>query len=280
MLRRTLGRTGAELSLVGLGGIVLSGLPQAEADRLVSEAVDRGVCYFDVAPTYGDSQYRLGPALAPYRDQCFLACKTAERTAADSARELEESLRALRTDHVDVYQLHGLASLEEVEKVFAPGGAMETFGKAKEEGKARFLGFSAHSSEAAREALRRYPFDSVLFPFNFACWYQGKFGPEVLEAAQQAGAGRLALKAMALTSWPKDGRKYEKTWYEPLEDPELAALALRWTLSLDVTAAVPPGEPSCFWRAVTIAEQFRPIEPEETERLRELAAGLEAIFPQ
>jgi len=280
MLRRTLGRTGAELSLVGLGGIVISGLPQSEADRIVSEAVDRGVCYFDVAPTYGDSQYLLGPALAPYRDQCFLACKTVERTAVDSARELEGSLRALRTDHVDVYQLHGLASLADVEKVFAPGGAMETFVKAKEQGRARFLGFSAHSTEAALEALRRYPFDSVLFPFNFACWHQGKFGPEVMEAAQHAGAARLALKAMARTFWPQGGRKYEKTWYEPLEDPEQAALALRWTLSLDVTAALPPGEPHCFWQAVEIAEQFRPIEPEETERLKELAGTLTPIFPQ
>lgn len=280
MLKRTLGKTRAELSLVGMGGIVLSGFPQSEADRMVSEAVDRGVCYFDVAPTYGDSQYLLGPALAPYRDQCFLACKTVERTAADSAGELEESLRALRTDHVDVYQLHGLASLEDVEKVFTSGGAMETFVKAKEEGKARFLGFTAHSTEAALEALRRYPFDSVLFPFNFVCWYQGRFGPEVMEAAQRAGAGRLALKAMARTFWPEGGRKYEKTWYEPLEDSELAALALRWTLSLDVTATLPPGEPSCFWRAVAIAEQFRPIEPEETARLKELAKTLTPVFPQ
>jgi aryl-alcohol dehydrogenase-like predicted oxidoreductase len=280
MLRRTLGKTGAELSLVGLGGIVLAGLPQSEADRTVAEAVDRGVCYFDVAPTYGDAQDLLGPALQPYRDCCFLSCKTVERTAANSARELGESLRALRTDHVDVYQLHGLASLDDVEQAFGPGGAMETFVKAKEEGKARFLGFSAHSTAAALEALRRYPFDSVLFPFNFACWYQGKFGPEVMEAAQQAGAGRLALKAMARTFWPEGGRRYEKTWYQPLEDAELAALALRWTLSLDVTTTLPPGEPTCFWKAVEIAEQFQPIEPDETERLKELAGALTPIFPQ
>lgn len=280
MLRRALGRTGAELSLIGLGGIVVSGLEQSEADRIVSEAVDRGVSYFDVAPTYGDAQYRLGPALAPYRAQCFLACKTAERTAAEAARELEESLRALQTDHFDLYQLHGLAALEDVEKVFAPGGAMETFVKAKEQGKTRLLGFSAHSTAAALEALRRYSFDTVLFPFNFACWYQGDFGPEVMKAAQRSGAGRLALKAMARTFWPKGAHKYEKTWYEPLEDPELAALALRWTLSLDVTAALPPGEPHVFWKAVEIAEQFRPVSPEETERLKELAAGLEPIFPQ
>jgi predicted aldo/keto reductase-like oxidoreductase len=281
MQKRTLGKTGAELSLVACGGIVVADLPQPEADRIVAEAVARGVNYFDVAPTYGDAMFRLGPALQPYRGQCFLACKTVDRTAAGSARELAESLEVLRTDHFDLYQMHGLSSLAEVEQAFGPGGAIETFEQAKREGKTRFLGFSAHATEAALEALRRYPFDSVLFPFNFACWYQGKFGPEVLEAAGKAGAGRLALKAMARTNWPKEGpRRYGKTWYEPLDDPELASLALRWTLSQDITAAVPPGEPKLFSMAMDIADDFRPITPEETARLQELAGTLSPIFPQ
>jgi len=281
MLKRTLGRTGAELSLLGLGGIVVAHLPQGEADRIVSEAVARGVCYFDVAPTYGDAQDRLGPALQPYRNHCFLACKTAARGAEESAAELDGSLRALRTDHVDLYQLHGLVSLDDVEKVFAAGGAMETFVKAKQEGRARFLGFSAHSTEAALEALARYPFDSVLFPINFVCWRQANFGPEVLRAAERAGAGRLALKALARTPWPdRKLAKYDKTWYEPLEDLEVADLALRWTLSQGVTAALPPGEPTCFWQALQIAERYTPITPEEEACLFAAAAELTPIFPQ
>jgi aryl-alcohol dehydrogenase-like predicted oxidoreductase len=281
MTRRTLGNTGAELSIIGLGGIVVARLPQEEANRIVAGAVDRGVNYFDVAPTYGDAQDRLGPALQPYRKDAFLACKTTERTAEGSAKELEGSLRALRTDHVDVYQLHGLITMEEVETAFGPGGAMETFTRAKQQGKARFLGFSAHSVEAALEALRRYPFDSVLFPFNYVCWHKGDFGPQVLEAARQAGAGRLALKAMARTNWADRSKaRYDKTWYEPFDELEPASLALRWTLSQDITAAVPPGEPKVFAMALDIAARFQPITPEEEARLKGICEPLTPIFSQ
>ncbi len=276
--RRPLGRTGEELSIIGLGGIVVADLPQAEADRIVSEAVDRGVNYFDVAPTYGNAEERLGPALQPYRDQVFLVGKTAERDREGSARELENTLRTLRTDHLDLYQLHGVVTLEDVERVFAPDGAMETLQAAREAGKVRFLGFSAHTEEAARELLARFPFDTMLFPINFVCWYRANFGPAAVAEAKQRGAARLALKAMARS--PYEGpRKYDKCWYQPLEDPEEAALALRWTLSQDITAAIPPGEPKFFPLALDVAEHFQPLSPEEVARVKALAEGLQPIFP-
>jgi len=277
--RRSLGRTGEELSILGMGGIVVSELEQAEANRIVAEAVDRGVNYFDVAPAYGDAEERLGPALAPYRKDVFLACKTGERDREGSSRDLETSLTRLRTDHVDVYQLHGLMHLDDVEKAFGPGGAIETFEAAKREGKARFLGFSAHSEEAALAALDRFPFDSVLFPFNFVCWFGG-FGPQVMEAAKAKGIGRLALKSAARTFWPGEERKHPKCWYEPYDDPEKARLAFSWTLSQEVTAAVAPGQQELFPMMMDLAERFRPITPEEEEQLREMARGLTPIFPQ
>jgi len=280
MERRALGRTGEKVSLIGLGGIVVAGLPQEEANCIVANAVERGVNYFDVAPSYGNAEEVLGPALEPYRSKVFLVGKTAERDKESSAQELETTLRRLRTDHLDLYQLHGLITLEEVERVFAPGGAMETLQAAKQAGKTRFLGFSAHSTQAALEALKRFPFDTVLFPFNFVCWHQGKFGPQVMEEARKRGAARLALKAMAKTNYPTDQRKYEKCWYLPFEDPDEAALALRWTLSQDITAALPPGEPRFFKLALDIAEEFYPLSVEETDQLREMAKALKPIFPQ
>jgi predicted aldo/keto reductase-like oxidoreductase len=279
MERRPLGKTGEELSILGFGGIIVSGLPQEEADRIVAGAVDRGVNYFDVAPTYGDAEDRLGPAIEPYRDQVFLVGKTAERDREGSSRELENTLQKLRTDRLDLYQLHGIAKLEDVETVFGPGGAMETLRAAQRDGKVRFLGFSAHSEEAALECLRRFGFDTVLFPFNFVCWYGG-FGPRVLEAAREAGAARLALKSVARTHWPGDERKHPKCWYEPYDDPAEAALAFRWTLSQEITAAVTPGQVELLPMMLDLADGYQPITPAEEEKLRAMAEPLTPIFPE
>ncbi len=280
MEKRALGNTGEQLSILGFGGIVVSELRQEEAGRIVGEAVDRGVNYFDVAPTYGDAEDILGPALEPYRERVVLVGKTAERDREGSARELANSLRKLRTDHLDLYQLHGIASLEDVEKVFGPGGAMETFEAAQRDGKVRYLGFSAHSEEAALECLRRFAFDSMLFPINFVCWFGG-FGSQAVEAAKERGTARLALKSVARTYWPEgQERKHPKCWYEPYDTPEKAGLAFRFTLSQDITAAIAPGQTELFPMMLDLADGFRPITRDEEQRLHEMADGLTPIFPQ
>lgn len=284
MQYRELGRTGQRLSVIGFGGILVVGHTQEEANRMVASTVDRGVNYFDVAPSYGDgeAEEKLGPALEPYRHNAFLACKTGKRDAAGAQEELEQSLRRLRTDHFDLYQLHAMTTLEDVERVLAPGGAMEVFLKAREQGKTRFIGFSAHSVEAAVALLERLPFDSVLFPFNFASYLRGNFGPQVVEAAQRAGAGLLALKGMARTRWPegmsREQRPWRKCWYEPITDEQLAELALRFTLSLPVTAAIPPGHIELWEMALRVAQDPRPLTVDEERRVRELAMQTEPLF--
>ncbi len=279
MERRELGKTGEQLSIVGFGGIVVMNAEPAEASRLVAEAVDRGVNYFDVAPSYGNAEERLGPALEPYRDRVFLACKTGKRDKAGAAEELRTSLARLRTDHFDLYQLHALTSMEEMEQALGPGGAMEAFLEAREQGLIRHIGFSAHSVETALAAMDRFSFDSILFPTNYVLVYQANFGPQVVERAREKGVGRLALKAMARTQWA-DGqpRSFSKTWYEPIADPAEAELALRFTLSQPITAAIPPGEATLFRMALEIAERFRPLQAEETEELRRRANALQPIF--
>ncbi len=279
MEKREYGSTGERLSIVGFGGILVSQVDAGEARGLVAEAVDRGVDYFDVAPTYGNAQEMLGPALEPFRKGVFLACKTTERTAAGARRELEESLRLLRTDHVDLYQLHAVNTAEDFDAVTGPGGALELFREARERGMTRYLGFSSHSSETALRLIEAVDFDSVLFPVNWCTWLGADFGPAVVAAAETRGTARLALKALArgkLT--PGGGRKWSKCWYEPLEDRELADLALRFTLSQPVTAAIPPGEPALFRMALEIAESFTPITGEEVDRLRREAAAARPIF--
>ncbi|HZO91584.1 MAG TPA: aldo/keto reductase [Chthonomonadaceae bacterium] len=282
MERRILGRTGRELSLVGLGGVVLVGMTQAEADAIVGEALDRGVNYFDVAPSYGQDQEtekRLGPALERRRHEVFLACKTGQRSKEGASEELRRSLKNLRTDYFDLYQLHAISTREDIEKIFGPGGAMEAFLEARDAGLVRHLGFSAHSVEAAIAAMDRFDFDSALFPINFVTYYEGNFGPQIIAKAQEKGVARLALKAMARTNWKENAdRPYPHCWYEPLSDPRLADLALRFTLSQPITAAIPPGDPRLFRLAMDIADKFHPITDAELAELREYARTLQPIF--
>ncbi len=279
MEKREYGNTGESLSIVGFGGILVSGVDADEARGLVAEAVDRGVDYFDVAPTYGNAQEMLGPALEPYRKGVFLACKTTERTAEGARRELEESLRLLRTDHVDLYQLHAVNTDEDFEQVMGPGGALELFREARERGMTRYLGFSSHSSETALRLIEAVDFDSVLFPVNWSTWFAADFGPAVVAAAEARGTARLALKSLARGKMAAGAeRRWAKCWYEPLEDRELADLALRFSLSQPVTAAIPPGEPALFRMALEIAESFTPVTEEEAARLRREAAGSRPIF--
>ena len=280
MLRRELGRTGEQLSIIGFGGIVVTDVTTEEARDAVAEAVDRGINYFDVAPSYGNAEERLGPALEPYLDRVFLACKTGKRDKAGAAEELRESLRRLRTDRFDLYQLHAMTSDEDFEKAMGPGGALDAFVEARDAGLVRYLGFSAHSAETAIRLMDAFPFDSILFPTNYVLYGQANFGPQVVAHAEAKGVGRLCLKAMARTQWPEHANRaaYPKCWYEPITDPEEAALALRFTLSQPVTAAVPPGHRDLFRIACEVAENFTPITEEEQADLFRRARSLQPIF--
>jgi aryl-alcohol dehydrogenase-like predicted oxidoreductase len=282
--RRPYGKTGIDLSIVGLGGMLLNGLEPAAAKRIVAEDVERGGNYFDVAPTYGNAEQLLGPALEPYRKRVFLAVKTTQRTRDKARAEFERSLQRLGTDHVDLYQLHGITDVaKDVDVAFARGGAMEFLLAARREGRIRHLGFSAHTLEAARAAMDRFDFHSVLFPVNFAAMLKAGFGQAVLDQARARGMAVLALKAMARQAWPKDHpdrKRYANCWYQPLSDPHEAALALRFTLDQPVTAAVPPGDIDLFRMAMEIAAAPRPLQPAELRELETLAAGLLPLFPQ
>ena len=279
--RRPLGKTGEHLSMIGFGGIVVMSEDTGHSNNIVAEAVDRGVNYFDVAPSYGNAQERLGPALAPYRKNCFLACKTDGRLKEDSRKDLEESLRLLKTDHLDLYQFHALTKMTDLDKVLGPGGAIETMEAAKKEGKIRFIGFSVHSVETALAALDRYNFDTVLFPVNWVLFSQANFGPQILKRAQEKQMGILALKAMAKTTWPNNQAKNHpepKCWYQPAAFPDEASLGLRWTLSHPIAAAIPPGDERYFRLAMDVAQDYKPIEPHEEQALLAGGKGLEPIF--
>ena len=171
-----LGKTDLTVSRVSYGGIVSAGFygnvtypseGQDASNRYVAWAVDHGVNYFDVAPGYGNAQDQLGISLEPYRKQVSLACKTQRRDKVSAEKDLERSLKLLKTDYFDVYQLHAISSMDDVERAFAPGGVMEMMRTLKDRGITRYLGFTAHSEDAALRMLELFPFDTVLFPYNW-----------------------------------------------------------------------------------------------------------------
>jgi len=272
-------RDEVNLSVVGFGGIVVMGMSQRDANHVVSETVDRGVNYFDVAPSYGggEAEEKLGPALVPHRKNVFLACKTTARDAAGAEADMAASMRRLKTDHFDLYQFHAVTRLDEVDRIFSAGGAMEFFARARSEGKINYIGFSAHSEAAALAMMDRFAFDSILFPFNMVCYAQGRFGPAVLERAKKQGVARLALKMLARGPWPEGAKKnYPKAWYQPIDAVEEARQGVRFTLSEEITAAIPPGDLGLFRLAVNLAADFRPLSAEERAAI---LAGTEGIAP-
>jgi aryl-alcohol dehydrogenase-like predicted oxidoreductase len=272
-----------ELSILGMGAIVLMGQEQAAANREVARAVERGINYYDVAPVYGkgEAEEKLGPALAPYRDEVFLACKTHLRSGKRARTSLENSLRILQTDYFDLFQFHNLSQKEEVEEVFAPGGAMEVVLEAQKAGKIRHIGFSCHREDTALDLLDRFEWDSVLFPLNCVCMLNGDFGNRLLAKAKAKGVARLALKALAQTPWENSESRAKvssKCWYRPVQDEELADLSLRYTLGLDITSAVAPGDEHVYRLAENLVSEFKPLTPTEEARLWELIKDVEPIF--
>ncbi|MBN1436799.1 MAG: aldo/keto reductase [Sedimentisphaerales bacterium] len=280
--RRMLGRTGMEVSRIGFGGILVKGAQERQAAELVAESVERGVNYFDVAPSYGDAELKLGPALKPFRDKVFLACKTVERDAAGARKDLEGSLKRLGTDHFDVYQLHALTDVEEdVKAVMAKGGAMEVVREAKKQGLVRNIGFSAHSPEAALAAMAEFDFDTIMYPVNFGLHFQKDFVGAVLAEAKRRQMGVIGIKAIAMRKRPKDQveRPCPKCWYEPIRDAELARLALSWAYEQGIDLALPPCEEECFRLCLKVLPDCGPLSVEELAWMEKRAAELEPIFP-
>ncbi len=280
MERRALGKTGEKLSIVGFGGFMLNRATTEQAGQWVREAFEAGVNHFDVAPEYGTSEELMGPALEPFRRKVFLSCKTAKRRQAEATAELDRSLKRLRTDHFDLYQLHHVTRMEEVETIFGDDGAIQAFEQARKDGKARFLGFSAHSVEAALALMDRFEFDSIMFPVNYATWHAGNFGPQVLAKAQEKKMGILALKAMAKRPWPKEADRSEhpNCWYQPMTDPDEALMGLRFTLSHPVTTALTPASATCLKLALQLAPKFAPLKPDEVDAMKQKALATSPLF--
>jgi len=280
--RREVGRTGIKASIVGFPGLALIHQDQDPCTAAIHSAFKRGVNYFDVAPAYGkgDAEIKMGIGLQGIeRDKYYLACKTKMRDKEGAREELERSLERLKTTYFDVYQLHALMTPDQSEEALASGGAIETLVKAREEGKVRHLGFSAHTMKAALKVMKGFRFDTVMFPINFVELLRFEFAKPVLELAQKQGAAVLAIKPMCRGAWPQGQERTRRWWYRPVEDDKEVNLAVRFTLSQSpVAVGFPPAFLDLLDKAIEAGKAFEPITEAETQKLRATAETCGSIF--
>ncbi|MBI2248193.1 MAG: aldo/keto reductase [Armatimonadetes bacterium] len=259
--RRPLGKTGMSVTIVGLGGegVLRTWGREREAGRVIERALDLGITYYDTAPAYSGSQDYYGAVLGERREGIFLASKTHDRSRDGSLRLLDESLKRLRTDHLDLWQLHDLRDAEDLQHIFAPKtGALAALQQAQADGRVRFLGITGHTDPAVLvEALRRFAFDTVLVALNAADKARLSFIEEVLPVAQRQQMGVIGMKVVARGALLRP--------VGPLTAPE----AIQYVLSLPgvSTAILGCRTPQEVDDNVRIATAFQPLSAEQLAAL-------------
>ena len=250
MQQRRLGRLGHQSSVLIYGAAALGEVDQDTADASVQLALDAGINHFDVAASYGDAELRLGPWMPRIRDRIFLATKTGLRDRDAAWAQINASLERLQTDHLDLIQVHAVGDAEELDLVTRPGGSLEAVVRAREEGLAGAVGITGHGDQAPAthlEALRRFPFDTVLSPLNWVLAqdpaYLADYQALVTEVQAQ-DAGLMIIKSVARRNWlPEPAERDYGTWYEPFADQKRISAAVAWVLSHpEVTGIATPGD--------------------------------------
>lgn len=267
---RPLGRTGRSVTLMSLGGegVLRTTGRMREAVPVIRRALELGVNYFDTAPAYQQSQDYLGEGLGNDRRRIFLAAKTHERSRDGSLRLLEDSLRRLKTDHLDLWQLHDLREMSELEEIFSESGAIHAMEEARARGAVRFLGITGHTApDVLIEAVRRYPFDTALVAINPADRARLSFIEEFLPLAAEKGMGVIAMKVMARGALLKDPVRFtpaEAMGYA-LSQPAVSTALIGCSTPEEVeqnAAAIAGFQPLAAEQLAQLEERVRPLAPQ------------------
>jgi aryl-alcohol dehydrogenase-like predicted oxidoreductase len=283
METRRLGRLGHQSSVLIYGAAALSKVTQDVADRSVQEALDAGINHFDVAASYGDAELRLGPWIPRIRDRIFLATKTGQRDRESAWREINASLERLQTDRVDLLQLHAVGDTGELDLATGSDGALEAATRAVDEGLVGAVGITGHGWDAPAthlEALRRYPFATVLTPLNPVLWrteeYRADYLALVDEAARQ-DAGLMTIKTGSRRNWPEGAEHTHTTWYEPFDEQARITAAVSWVLAHDEVTGIPTAGDVSLLRLFVEAERDR-ISPADAEEQLSADGAYESPF--
>lgn len=230
------GRTGHDSTRTIFGAAALARLSQEKADAVLEIVMSYGLNHIDTAASYGDSELRLAPFLKLHRDEFFLASKTGDRTYDGALASIQRSLERLGVEQLDLIQLHNLVDPDEWNTALGPGGALEAAVEARDRGMVRFIGVTGHGTRVAEMHLRsleRFPFDSVLVPYNFTMMSQPEYAADfeaLYKVCQERGVAFQTIKAIARRRWHgEDGPRY--SWYEPLRDPEALGRSVGYVLA-------------------------------------------------
>ncbi len=268
METRRLGRLEHRSSVLIYGAASLAEVDQDTADASVAEALEAGINHVDVAAAYGDAELRLGAMMDDLRSRVFLATKTGLRGEEEAWAQINRSLERLRTDHVDLLQVHEVSKLADLDRVTAEHGSLRAVVRAREEGLVRAIGITGHTHDAPAthlEGLRRFPFDTVLTPLNRALFRVPGYAEDyaaLVAAVQAADAGLMTIKTVARRPWPTSERRYA-TWYEPLDEQAHVTAAVSWLLGghPEVTGIATAGETRLLRQVVRAERERHDLDP-------------------
>jgi len=277
------GSTGHQSTRLLFGAAALGNVSQDEADQTMELIREHGINHIDTAASYGEAELRLGPWMETHREEFFLATKTGERTRAEAYNEIQRSLERLRTDQIDLIQLHNLVDEDEWRTAFSPGGALEGVVEAKDDGLVRFIGVTGHGVTVAAQHLRslqEYPFDSVLLPYNFAMLRNERYiadFEQLVALCVERGVAIQTIKAITRGPWG-DQQPTANTWYEPLTDQDAIDTAVGWVLGRDGVFLNTVGDIHILPKVIDAAERFTQRPNEAQMRELQTAFGLEPLF--
>ena len=276
--RQSFGRTGHMSTRTLFGAAALSRVTQAEADRTLEVLLEYGVNHIDTAVMYGDAELRIGPWMERHRGDFFLATKTEQRTYQGAWDELHGSLERLRVDHVDLWQMHILVDPKDWAVAMGPGGALEAFVEAREQGLVRFLGVTGHGLTVAamhQRSLERFDFDSVLLPCNYLLMQNPQYAADfeaLVATCRERKVAVQTIKSIARRPWG-DRERTRNTWYEPLEDQADIDRAMHWALSRPGIFVNTVGDIHLLPKVLDAASRFQATPSEEA--MEELATRVE-----
>lgn len=270
---RRLGKTGHLSTVVTFGVYAIGNLPQDDADRAIEHVLARGLNHFDVAPSYAEAEQRLGDYLHRNpQPHVFISCKTEVREAKGAREELLRTIERMGRDSLDLYQLHAICTMDDLEKAFAPGGSMEMIVAARDEGLVKHIGITGHGWESPavhRAALDRFPFATVMTSHNRFMAQNAEYGKawfELVETCMDRDVGIHVLKATAKGPWKTEERPYG-TWYEPLTAQEDVDRAVAWVLQQPVTTICSAGDMQLFDGTCDAAEHYTEVHAADIDRL-------------